>query len=383
MPKTQGAKDKTKRSTGRWSKTVRDNLAAQKRKAEGLQQITCSASPHLPSISGSSSQDLGDSPLVNDAGTIGAGVNHNNVRPGCVRLQAGLAHGAQDAQGTSGTSGEPNAAPAPDGTTDANREDGAHPEPQPGVDFDEQDDSEAEEDESGAEAHVDSIQSKFSRLVYERLKYELSCKIPALEKKWLLESLELNEYWLRRSQASRVLRKLGAEIADFDLAYVRYIKVWLPDREYGVRPACPVCLSDEHVSAHGWRDSNDHVAQIVTDTPIDFDVMSRRYRCTTCKAARKKLQAVIIAAAATAGLRCEPTAADADASANADDDDNGDADGVGEVQETLDQGDESVLPSYTFMGYHSVSLTNMKYGKGEKFLPPISLLTRCQYCIFI
>ena len=63
------------------------------------------------------------------------------------------------------------------------------------------DDPEAGEDESGAEAHVDSIQGKYLRLVYGRLKYELSAKISALEKKWLLESLELNEYWLRRSQA--------------------------------------------------------------------------------------------------------------------------------------------------------------------------------------
>jgi hypothetical protein len=132
-------------------------------------------------------------------------------------LKAGLAHPAHDAAaGASDSSGEPNAAPAPAGTPDANRADSARPEAQSGVDFDEQGDPEAGEDESGAEAHVDSIQGKFLRLVNERLKYELSRKIPALEKKWLLESLELDEYWLGRSQASHVLRKLGAEIADFD-----------------------------------------------------------------------------------------------------------------------------------------------------------------------
>ena len=203
--------------------------------------------------------------------------------------------------------------------------------------------------------------------MYGWLKYELSLKFPALEKKWLPESLSLNAYWLRRSQGLRILKKLGVEIEGLNLAYVRDIKVWLPDREFGVMPACPVCLSDEHVFGHGWRDTQDHVARRVTHIPIDYDVMSRRYRCTSCKAARKKLHAELIYVAAAAGLRCEPADADADASANADADADSDPDGDGEAQETLDEGDKSVLPSYTFMGYHSVSLTNMKFGNGAKF----------------
>jgi len=117
--------------------------------------------------------------------------------------------------------------------------------------------------------------------MYGRLKYELSLKFPALEKKWLLESLSL--YWLRRSQGLRILQKLGVEIEGFELAYVSDIKVWLPDREFGVMPACPVCLSDEHVFGHGWRDTQDHVARRVTNIPIDYDVMSRRSTISQCR----------------------------------------------------------------------------------------------------
>ena len=59
--------------------------------------------------------------------------------------------------------------------------------------------------------------------------------------------------------------------------------IWLPDREFGIMPACPVCLSDEHVFGHGWRDTQDHVARRVTNIPIDYNVMSRRSTISQCR----------------------------------------------------------------------------------------------------
>ena len=84
--------------------------------------------------------------------------------------------------------------------------------------------------------------------VFERLRAELSGKLPALEKKWLLDMLKVPgaDWWLRAGIAGTVCARLGIEHGE--PSYYRDICVWLPDERWGVE-AMPPCV--EYVS-HGW-----------------------------------------------------------------------------------------------------------------------------------
>ena len=99
-------------------------------------------------------------------------------------------------------------------------------------------DDDWEAEEPGADVTRDSveetgIQQQYLRGVHDRLKLELSGKLPALQSKWLLEHLKINDWWVRKEQAILVIHKLKlSKPHPCHKVYYHSIKVWLPEERW-------------------------------------------------------------------------------------------------------------------------------------------------------
>ena len=103
---------------------------------------------------------------------------------------------------------------------------------------------------------------RYLKEVLKRLQQEVSKNFQGLEQdKWLLTMLREDEWWLRSTRASRVCKKLQLEpqfYTEETKMYLRDIKVWLPDVQWGHKglPPCPCCKSAAGVIVHGFRDNH-------------------------------------------------------------------------------------------------------------------------------
>jgi hypothetical protein len=102
--------------------------------------------------------------------------------------------------------------------------------------------------------------------------------------RWLSRHLQQNDFWILKSSLKKIAKKFGILSHFDDGYYLRDIKVWLPDLQWGLEamPCCPTCESNIAVRPHCWRDN--HFGRRVCDLGTHYFAMSRRYICRTCQA---------------------------------------------------------------------------------------------------
>jgi hypothetical protein len=198
MARKKGAKDKVVRKEGRWAQAARLKQTDKQRKAKGLQTISFGVPAHPDLAAARRDQGIASGP---EPSLQGSGAQQGGGA--AVASDEAAAHEA-----AANSSPASVIDPADDQQETTNHADNARPQPQPGIDSDFEvleDDPDGGEDVPGAEAHANSVQGKYLRIVQQRIKSELSRSFPGLEKKWLLEHLQLNGFWLRRKRVSSVL----------------------------------------------------------------------------------------------------------------------------------------------------------------------------------
>ena len=169
---------------------------------------------------------------------------------------------------------------------------------------DEDDDSSNEEDEdecTADQSSTDSVMKNYCSKVLERIRYEASQDFPVLHKKWLHELLVDNDYWIPKSRAKYVCRKLQIHHSFEEHLYYRDVFVWLPEVQGGqtCMPCCVSCKRHEHVAVHDY--TMHHPARYIVSLNSHYYMMTRRYICHACKRRNKELEEE----AATNGTHCE------------------------------------------------------------------------------
>jgi hypothetical protein len=143
--------------------------------------------------------------------------------------------------------------------------------------------------ETGLRA-ADSTQGemmRYARLVRERLREELSTRPSSNLGGWLLKRIKRNGGWLRTNDMlgqGGVPPNFAELLNDFDKDCLRDIFVWLPEELYGFLPDCPHCQNSIRVGRHDLVTSGKgYAARRVTNFGVDYFVMTARYVCHTCK----------------------------------------------------------------------------------------------------
>jgi hypothetical protein len=179
------------------------------------------------------------------------------------------------------------------------------------------DEDAADDLDEGAEAEPDNqapsklkcgVQATFMIHIQERLKKEIANKTKALERKWLLDHLKMNDGWIRKEQAESMIRSLTSsrqspstcndatiKWAKYNRPYYKDIKVWLPDLLLlgGCTPCCPSCKSDSHVVRHGFN--TNHIGREVIGLTENYYILTCRYKCKSCEQKKRELLQAAIA----------------------------------------------------------------------------------------
>ena len=241
---------------------------------------------------------------------------------------------------------------------------------------------------------------RYLKEVLKRLQQEVSKNFQGLEQdKWLLTMLREDEWWLRSTRASRVCKKLQLEpqfYTEETKMYLRDIKVWLPDVQWGHKglPPCPCCKSAAGVIVHGFRDN--HFGRRVCSLDGHYYVISRRYKCTTCQTEAQEQKKRAMREAQSAGLRLA-TGDNEDNDSEVDNEDipfpedldeddgergrhqheggdgsadcasDGDGDGDSDVEARPHAATRRQFPSYTFMAHDVRSRQLLPHGYGNDF----------------
>jgi len=178
------------------------------------------------------------------------------------------------------------------------------------------------------------VQQKYVEAIQKRIQEEVRGDFEG--DSWLIKLLNENDWWVRKTDAYYVAKKLGLKKESY--AYYRDVYIWLPDIrwkdvEKTFMPCCPNCkIGHPRVGPHGFRDN--HAGRVVVHLKETYYVISRRYICHECKREVKKAKQVLEQNAAERGLECEMK----DSERN-----------------------------YTFMGWDKRILPLFKRGKGELF----------------
>jgi len=94
---------------------------------------------------------------------------------------------------------------------------------------------------------------------------------------WLKRLLDENDWWVRKTDARYVVKKL--ELKKESYAYYRDVYIWLPDIcwkdvEKTFMPCCPNCkIGYPNVGPHGFRDN--HTGRVVVNLKETYYLISR------------------------------------------------------------------------------------------------------------
>ena len=153
-----GAKDKVVRKEGRWAQAARLKQTDKQRKAKGLQTISFGVPTHPDLAAARRDQGIASGP---EPSLQGSGAQQGGGA--AVASDEAAAHEA-----AANSSPASVIDPADDQQESTNHADNARPQPQPGIDSDFEvleDDPDGGEDVPDAEAHANSVQGKYLRIV--------------------------------------------------------------------------------------------------------------------------------------------------------------------------------------------------------------------------
>ena len=157
----------------------------------------------------------------------------------------------------------------------------------PTLDYiEDEDNGRNESDDDPGEVY--GVQQKFIEAIQKRIQREVSGACQE-EEKWLSNQLVENDWWIRKAQIRRTVKKLKLELSY--LAYYREVYVWLPDVRWAsipntFMPCCPNCISNHDVGPHSFRDN--HFGRVVVGLSETYYIVSRRYICHTCQRMARK-----------------------------------------------------------------------------------------------
>ena len=330
MGRKQGVKDAEPRSRRKMTDPEKARRAAKKAAEAAAHQVAERAAAERARqafVSGMGGRQANADSVRSADSTVDEG--HASTAPPAVPLSGvggrRSGAGAAGAGGAASAAGSDNDHDADDHDDDCDGGGGARREQRP-------DDIEAELDDDGQLGGESGAMGTYLAAVFERLRAELSGKLPALEKTWLLDMLKAPgaDWWLRAGMAGTVCARLGIEYGE--PSYYRDICAWLPDERWGVEamPPCVECESAEEVGVHGFQTK--HCGRRITALTTHYFTISRRYVCGCCKRKAKEAKD----AAEAAGLHVE-------------------------------EEDEEDAPQYTFMGYDLRSRCRLPYGYGDEY----------------
>lgn len=136
------------------------------------------------------------------------------------------------------------------------------------------------------------IQQEYLECVHARLKLECNVLRGRQQGDWLVDYLKDNGWWIRKEYAPKIAKKLHLDVHHH--TYYRDVRVWIPDLQYGKEylPPCPCCKSKSRVTVHGFNFK--HYGRIVVGLNNTYYIISRRYRCDSCKEKNKALKRSVI-----------------------------------------------------------------------------------------
>lgn len=193
----------------------------------------------------------------------------------------------------------------PKSVDEAEDERNADPVDQPGVaveqddtipiipNLDVLDDEELLDEDLSDDKTEPTIMNRYLKAIQKRLQYELSKDFPAMERTWLCDLLNDNDWWIPQHKYSLICQKLEIpfEEEEKEAAYFRKVYVWLPDVRWGQAcgmPACGKCCSNSQVGNNGFQ--NNHFGRRVVALDHDYYCLSRRYRCKKCEGKMKEIK---------------------------------------------------------------------------------------------
>ena len=199
-------------------------------------------------------------------------------------------------------------------------------------DYDEEEEwGKNDSDEYKSEHH--GVQQKYVEAIQKEVQKQV--KEDYEGKKWLLDLLNENNWWIRKVHAHIIIKKL--KLTEDYGAYYRDVYFWLPEVRWRTvekiyRPSCPTCKCNTHVGAHGFRDN--HFGRVVVGLKETYYIISRRYICHQCKRIATQAKGDVEKFAKEKGLNVE----------------------VGDAEF-----------NYTFMGWDKRILPLFAHGRGEEF----------------
>lgn len=125
---------------------------------------------------------------------------------------------------------------------------------------------------------------EFLKRVQERLLAELKKDgVAQIQQKYLKSHLDDNNYWIRAESIPKLASKLNYPVEGVNRYYLKDIKVWLPDTQFGIEniPCCISCGKNHDVVPHSFQ--TNHPARRIITFDTYYFLMSRTYRCKVCE----------------------------------------------------------------------------------------------------